>query len=181
MISLNENIVLNSMTAVNFVNLNSEQRNLVLKWRNDQSIRQWMYNTHIIQPDEHNQFIESLKADSKNYYWLVIAYNTEYLGVINLNVINIENKNAYLGIYANPESQVKGKGTLLMQMLIHIAFTVFVLHTLKLEVLATNEKAFAFYEKFGFTQEGILREFVFRDNKWIDVIIMGLTNTAGTV
>jgi UDP-4-amino-4,6-dideoxy-N-acetyl-beta-L-altrosamine N-acetyltransferase len=140
-----------------------------------------MYHTHIIQPDEHNQFIESLKTDSKNYYWLVIAYNTEYLGVINLNRIDEENRNAYLGIYANPDNQVKGKGTVLMQMLIHIAFTVLGLHTLKLEVLATNKIARAFYKKWGFVKDGALREFIFRDKKWIDSVIMGLKNTVGTL
>ena len=44
------------------------------------------------------------------------------------------------------------------------------------KVMKNNKRAIKFYKKVGFDIEGRLKEFVFRDGKWIDVIIMGFVN-----
>jgi len=123
---------------------------------------------------EHAMFIEGLKIDNKNSYWLARDENEGYLGVISLNRIDSANKNAYLGIYTNPYSGKTGTGYVLIECLKRLAFNIAYLHTLKLEVIENNEKAIRFYEKSGFSEEGRLREFVFKDGKWCDVIVMGI-------
>jgi len=55
-----------------------------------------------------------------------------------------------------------------------LAFDITHLHTLRLEVIADNERAVNFYKNFGFCEEGRLKEFVFKDGKWCDVIVMGM-------
>jgi UDP-4-amino-4,6-dideoxy-N-acetyl-beta-L-altrosamine N-acetyltransferase len=40
--------------------------------------------------------------------------------------------------------------------------------------METNERAINFYRKTGFSEEGRLKEFVFKDGKWLDVIVMGI-------
>jgi sialic acid synthase SpsE len=42
------------------------------------------------------------------------------------------------------------------------------------EVIETNERAISFYKKTGFSEEGRLKEFVFKDGRWLDVIVMGI-------
>jgi len=44
----------------------------------------------------------------------------------------------------------------------------------KAEIIETNERAINFYKKSGFVKEGRLKEFVFKDGKWLDVIVMGI-------
>jgi UDP-4-amino-4,6-dideoxy-N-acetyl-beta-L-altrosamine N-acetyltransferase len=100
-----------------------------------------------------------------------------YMGVIYLNRVDLTNKNAYLGVYANPDCQHVGSGHHLLKCLKELAFDKLNLHTLKLEVLRDNKKARRLYEKSGFTREGTLREFVRRTDVWNDVIIMGLVNS----
>ena len=100
----------------------------------------------------------------------------KYIGVICLNRVDFINKNAYLGIYTNPE--LSGVGGLIMECLQKLAFDVAHLHTLKAEVIETNEWAIDFYKKSGFSEEGRLKEFVFKNGKWLGVIVMGIINAS---
>ncbi|MDO8488559.1 MAG: UDP-4-amino-4,6-dideoxy-N-acetyl-beta-L-altrosamine N-acetyltransferase, partial [Candidatus Omnitrophota bacterium] len=108
----------------------------------------------------------------KNFYWLAKHASNEYLGVIYLNEFDIRNKHAYLGIYTNPDSGFKGR--MLMECLKWLSFNKAKLHTIKLEVIKKNKKALRFYKKSGFEIEGYLKEFIFRNKRWQDVIVMGL-------
>lgn len=138
------------------------------------SVRKEMYQDHIISIEEHSKFIEKLKCDDKNYYWILKNKNGEYMGTISLNRVDFRNKNAYFGIYSNPS--MKGVGCLLIECLKKLAFNIVNLHTLKLEVIDSNEQAINFYKKSGFIEEGQLKEFVFKDGRWHDVIVMGILN-----
>jgi UDP-4-amino-4,6-dideoxy-N-acetyl-beta-L-altrosamine N-acetyltransferase len=176
MINLKEDFEFEDIQLLNFVNLTDNEKQLVRSWRNNENIRKWMRSRDLISPDEHIEFINRLKNDEKNFYWAAKQKNKEYLGVIYLNKVDRENRNAYLGIYVNPASEISGKGKLLIQCLKHIAFKISNLYTLKLEVMDSNERAKIFYKKYGFLEEGVLRSFIFKDNKWVDIIIMGVMN-----
>ena len=65
-------------------------------------------------------------------------------------------------------------GVLLEKAALHLAFEVARLHTLKLEAIEDNDRAVSFYKRMGFQEEGRLREFVFKDNQWKHVIVMGM-------
>ncbi|MEP9411504.1 MAG: UDP-4-amino-4,6-dideoxy-N-acetyl-beta-L-altrosamine N-acetyltransferase [Candidatus Brocadia sp.] len=169
--NLRKNIVIGAVILINFVNLTTEEKEMVLAWRNHKNIRMWMYSDHVISQDEHFRFMENIKQDNKNFYWLV--KNKEgYAGVISLNRMDFNNKNAHIGIYSNPE--LSGVGSMLMDCLKKLAFDIAHLHTLKAEVIETNEHAINFYKKSGFNEEGRLKEFVFKDGKWLDVIVIGM-------
>jgi len=82
---------------INFINLNQEEKQLVLSWRNHPQIRKWMKNTEEIPMNEHLKFLETLTTQKNKNYFLV-KQDSKYLGVISL----VEN---YLGIYANPNKK----------------------------------------------------------------------------
>ena len=171
---LKTNIVIGNIILKNFIRLSSKEKMLILKWRNDWRVRKWCYTEHIITKKEHKEFIKKLKNDEKNFYWVVKSREGSYLGVVSLNKLDTLHKHAYLGIYSNPK--FKGVGKILMRALKELAFKIAKLHTLKLEVIETNRHAIEFYKKQGFKEEGKLKEFVYKNNKWLDVIIMGIIN-----
>jgi len=174
--NLNENFMYEGIFLKNFTNISIEEKEMVRECRNDESVRKWMYSDEIISQEEHFNFIENLQNDNKNFYW--IAYkDEEFIGVISLNNINIKYKNAYLGIYSNPFCEVKNKGSLLINCLIKVAFDIVELHSLKLEVIENNKRAVDFYKKMGFEEEGLLKEFVHKEGKWLSVVIMGIINS----
>ncbi len=164
----------NNTLLINFINLSDSEREMVRLWRNNEIIMKWMYQDHLISFEEHANFINKLRDDNNNFYWLVKKTTGDYIGVISLNRIDLRNKNAYFGIYTNPESKLSGAGSLLIKSLKILAFDMVNLHTLKLEVIAGNKRAIDFYEKSGFSEEGRLKEFVLKEGNWQDVIIMGI-------
>ncbi len=173
-IEVDDNTVL-----INFINLSDSEREIVRLWRNNEIIMKWMYQDHLISFEEHSNFINKLRADNNNFYWMIKKNTGDYIGVISLNRIDLRNKNAYFGIYSNPESKLSGGGGLLIECLKKLAFDIINLHTLKLEVIESNKRAIDFYEKSGFIEEGRLKEFVFKDGNWLDVIVMGIIKRNG--
>ncbi|MEJ5227561.1 UDP-4-amino-4,6-dideoxy-N-acetyl-beta-L-altrosamine N-acetyltransferase [Thermodesulfovibrio sp.] len=169
-----EEIIIDDIVLKNFTILNRQTLETIRKFRNHPEIRKWMYSDDIITKREHRNFVNSLRKDRKNFYFLAIK-DTNLIGVISIKKLDIKNRNGYLGIYVNPEEKTKNLGKILGKVLIKLAFEILKLHTLKLEVLENNERAINLYEKLGFKREGLLREFVYKDNNWINVIIMGLT------
>lgn len=164
-----------NITIKNFINLNDEEVEMVRRWRNHTDIRKWMYTDHEINIEEHKNFIENLKRDNRNFYYLVYLADKP-IGVFSLNRVDWRNGNAYIGVYANPEEKTKGAGDVLSRSLLFVAFTLIGLHTLKLEVIEDNERAIKFYKRMGFKEEGKLKEFVLKEGKRKDVIVMGLIN-----
>ncbi|MDQ7822514.1 MAG: UDP-4-amino-4,6-dideoxy-N-acetyl-beta-L-altrosamine N-acetyltransferase [Candidatus Eremiobacteraeota bacterium] len=173
MINLRKSFEFEEVSLINFIHLKVQEREMVLNWRNNEVIRKWMYNSEIISMKEHLEFLAGLKSSDHMHYWLVWTRESGYIGVISLNKINKLHKNAYIGIYSDPDK--KGIGTILIRMVFRLAFQIACLHTLKLEVIEDNLRALEFYRKNGFIVEGTLKEFVFMDNGWKNVIIMGIT------
>ncbi len=172
---LRKDILINGYILVNFINLTGDEKFEILKWRNDENIRKWMFNDKIIAAENHLKFIDNLKNDDKNFYWRVGDKAGLKYGVISLNKLDTENGNSYLGIYKNPDLDIRGAGAVLMKALFHAAFGTLGLHTLKLEVTADNERAVNFYHKAGFCKEGRLRDFLNKGGRRLDVVVMGIT------
>lgn len=176
MISLKDNFRLEDLLILNFINLSSQEKEMVRRWRNCNVIRKHMCQNHLISRDEHFAFIRSLKKDRHNFYWVVKNARGVYIGIISLNKVDRANKNAYLGIYVNPYSPLPGKGAVLMECLRYLSFTKAKLHTLNLEVLEDNQRAIRFYKKCAFRIQGRLSEFILRKGRWKDILIMGIKN-----
>jgi hypothetical protein len=81
---------------LNFTVLDKQKLMTLLEWRNDRRVRLNMKNTKIISSEEHLSFIERLKCDKSNQYYLVLL-NENMIGVIYLNDIN--NGYASCGLY----------------------------------------------------------------------------------
>lgn len=176
-IRLRRNFELDGFRLTNFIHLGAESEQ-VRRWRNHEAVRKWMYSDHLISRKEHLRFIQGLKEDSKNFFWRVEDQEGG-LGVISLNKVDVKNKHAYLGIYANPDVRRHGAGKVLIHLLKQLCFEIAHLHSLRLEVIEGNERAVRFYRKMGFRREGRLKEFVFKNGRWNDVIVMALVDQKG--
>lgn len=66
----------------------------------------------------------------------------------------------------------KGLGQLMMEAVIEIADNWLNLTRLELSVYTDNQRAIALYERTGFEQEGVLRQYAFRDGDYVDALAM---------
>lgn len=138
---------------IDFVDLSFEEKKSVLKWRNHEAIKTWMYNQNDISLGEHLDFIDSLLfCKSKQY--LMVKKDNLYLGVIDLTDIDFNKRTSSFGLYANPFEKTEESGKMLLESVIKYAFEILKLDTLKLEAFADNEKALHLYKKYAFKQSG---------------------------
>jgi len=142
-------VIINGYSINPLSELTQTEQLMVLEWRNHPNVREWMYNSEIISIESHFNFIESLKNDLYNKYFLVQKEN-QNIGVIYYNKIDMLDKSLYLGLYAHPLERQKGDGQHLLQTAIGYAFDTLKIERIKLEVLSHNTAAVHLYKKFNF-------------------------------
>lgn len=150
---------------INFINLEYQEKVMILTWRNHPKVKFVMHNNLDISLDDHLNFIESLKKrDDKKYF--LVKDNTLNIGVIDF--INITTDEAELGIYSNPD--LRGNGALLLDKICKYAFEKLKINILKAEVYSDNTQAIKLYKKFNFEKTMLEK----RENK--EIILMELKN-----
>lgn len=139
---------------INFIDISSEEKKMVLSWRNHQDIKKWMSNQNEITLKAHLNYIDSLPNKKDKLYFLVKESN-KYLGVIDFTSI-VENEFAEFGLYAKPN--LIGIGSQLMNTIIGYAFNNLKLKKLIANVYINNEKAMRLYKKFNFIKIKVDRD-----------------------
>ena len=146
---------------VEFKSLDISQKEMVLSWRNDESVRMWMYNQDVITWDKHLSFIEGLKEDTSKRYFLVREDERD-IGVIDL--CQITKESAHGGLYQNPA--LKGFGRVLLGEMIAFSFVKLGVEKLYLEAFEENKRALKLYEKMGFIE---VKSAIFNTKKLISL------------
>lgn len=145
---------------------------LILSWRNQDSVRVNMYNHEIIKLDAHLTWFKSIFENEKVKYF-IYEQNGKPLGVLSFVDIDHKNKKASWAFYSG-DTSIRGVGSEMEQLALKYAFTELDLNKLCCEVLEFNTAVISFHQKFGFKQEGIKRQEYFRDGKYFDIYQLAL-------
>ncbi|WIV21100.1 GNAT family protein [Paenibacillus polygoni] len=97
------------------------------------------------------------------------------IGGINLNSINERNGTFSIGIVIDKEYRGKGYGTSAMKILLKYAFLERRLNKFNDYVLEGNVGSAQMMRKLGCIQEGVRRQVVYVNGKYLDFILFGLT------
>lgn len=97
------------------------------------------------------------------------------IGGINLNSINERNGTFSIGIVIDKEYRSKGYGTSAMKILLKYAFLERRLNKFNDYVLEGNVGSAQMMRKLGCIQEGVRRQVVYVNGKYLDFILFGLT------
>ena len=133
---------------INFIDLNYEEKNMVLEWRNRLDIQKMMYSQSDIPLEKHLEFIDSLRVITDKLYFLVKKDNIN-IGVIYFTQIK-SNESLVVGNYANPN--LKGYGKILLETIIYFSFEILKVVKIYSEVYFENEKAYLLYKSYGFKE-----------------------------
>lgn len=154
--------------------LQQEDLPMVRAWRNDESIREYMFTDHFITEREHLCWFFKAFND-KTVKHFICEIDDEPIGYVNFVDINTEFKRAYWGFYLNPLVEVCITAGVLMEFCaIEYAFKELQLHKLCCEVLSSNPRVLAMHQKMGFTVEGSLKQHILKKGKYLDVWTLGL-------
>jgi putative acetyltransferase len=122
------------------------------------------------------QWRQRLAEPSEGLFSLVACVEkNEVVGQLSLTTFPHRPRRRHVGQIAmavRDDWQGQGVGTALMQAAIDLADKWLNLTRLELEVFVDNAPAIRLYEKFGFTIEGTLVDFAFREGQYVDTYIM---------
>lgn len=126
--------------------------------------------------EDERKWVEGLSASKDNYDFAIeTLLDKKYIGGCGINNIDWKNSVAVVGIFIGDKDYWgKGYGTDAMKVLQKFIFEQMNIHKVKLHVFSYNERAIKSYEKCGFKVEGVLRQEIFRDGRYNDIIVMGI-------
>jgi len=145
---------------------------LILPWRNATHVRLNMFTQHVISQDEHLAWFHRIAVDDAAR-WLIFDENGRPSGVVYFTGIRHDSANAFWGFYAMPDPP-PGIGRRIEREALDYAFQVLKLHKLNCEVLSVNQLVINQHKRFGFTQEGLFRDYVYTADRFQDVVRFGM-------
>ncbi len=145
------------------------------RWLNDPKvIRHLELYAPLSTPDE-EAWYEAMRADASQSVFAIETETGQHIGNLALMRINWKDRSAELGIVIGDKSQWgKGYGQDAIRTLLDFAFDEMNLHRVYLRVHANHQLAINLYRKCGFVKEGRLREDIYSEGQYHDVLVMSM-------
>ena len=153
-----------------------EDTDKIVAWRNSEAVKSRFIYRGVFDREGHLSWIKNMVETGKVVQMMICDDKTdEPLGSVYFRDIDRTHSKAEYGIFIGEESaRGRGVGSAVAKLALRYAFTVEKLHRVFLRVLSDNERAIKSYENAGFQREALLREDVFLDGTYRDVILMGI-------
>lgn len=150
----------------------------IIRWRNSEGVRKNFIYQGLFTKESHENWIKTMVETGKVVQMMICetATNKPVGSVYVRDIDRTHNKGEY-GIFIGEEAaRGKGYGTAAAKLMIKYCFEELRLHRLFLRVYADNNQAIRSYEKGGFVKEAYLRDDVFVDGRYRDIVLMGIIN-----
>jgi len=151
---------------------------VINQWRNDKELIDLLGNNflYISQEVDDAWYENYLKSRNTTIRLAIIdTRNSSLIGTVQLTDIHPINRSAEFSIMiGDKEYWSKGAGYFSTNSIITHGFENLNLHRIYLTVLENNERAIRLYEKAGFKKEGILRESIYKNGSFSNLIQMSI-------
>jgi len=149
------------------------------KWHNDPELYATLIGTfHPVSMLTESKWLEQKAGRSTAEVNLAICDcgDSSHIGNVYLHEINWVWRTAKMGIFiGDRQRRGKGLGSSAIRQILAYAFEHLNLRRIHFSVLEDNTAARKVYEKCGFTTEGVLPQHVYKDGRYHNVVLMGLT------
>ncbi len=148
------------------------------KWANDPEINSLLGAWHFPSSlNDQQKWFETLNLNSLNQRYAIDVPELGIIGTANLVDINWKDKNAFHGIMiGNTQARGKGYAADTIMTIMRYAFEELGLNRLDGSMIASNEGSIGVYiKKCGWVLEGTKKEWYFRNNKYWDKHVVGIT------
>lgn len=153
-----------------------EDTDRIVAWRNLEAVRSRFIYRETFTRQGHENWIRTMVETGKVKQMMICDLGTDQpLGSVYIRDIDPKHRKAEYGIFIGEESaRGRGVGTAAARLMLGFCFREEKLHRVFLRALADNGQAIRSYEKAGFRREALLRESVFLDGEYRDVVLMGI-------
>lgn len=145
-------------------------------WVNDPRVTRTLLLYRPMTLEAEEEFLANVMRSEKDVVLGVVANDSDALiGVAGLHQIDFKDRHADFGLFIGEVSEWgRGYGTEATRLIVGYAFDTLNLHRVHLQVLGHHAAAIRSYRNVGFQQEGVLREAIFREGRYHDVIAMAI-------
>ena len=148
----------------------------IIKWRNSDEVKNSFIFRDELTEDIHNKWLEN-KVYTLNViqYIIEIKNSEDYtpVGTVYIRDIDYINSSGEFGIFlGEKDSRGIGIGSLTTKMFLNFAHKEFGLHRIFLRLLSENIIAYKTYINCNFNFEGVFRDMIKINEKYVDVIFM---------
>lgn len=164
-----ENVVLRPMAM--------EDQEMVMNWRTQPEITRYMNTDPVLNLEKQKAWFEKQQKDHTCYHWIIEVDNIP-IGVTSITMIDEKNGTCTRGTYiAVHEKRSFEVITAVYASQFDFIFYKLGLNKIEIQVFAENKNVVMLSKKCGFKQEGILREHIRKNNKYYDVVQLGMTKS----
>lgn len=141
------------------------------EWVNDTEVSQYLLLTgNVLTMDNEKHFLSNEAANEVRMA-IVDKDTKNVIGICGLHRIDPINRSALFGIFLGDKNyHNKGIGTEATKLMLDFGFSILNLHSVYLEVFAYNKRAIRCYEKCGFKQMGVRRQFHYYAGSYHDAL-----------
>lgn len=154
---------------------------LIIAWRNSDAVRKNFIYQELFTREGHENWIKTMIETGRAVQMMICdtAEGTP-LGSVYIRDIDRRHNKAEYGIFiGEPEARGRGIGTAAAKLMLDYCFREERLHRIYLRALSGNRQAIRSYEKAGFVREACLKDDVFLNGEYCDIIWMAAINPEG--
>jgi UDP-4-amino-4,6-dideoxy-N-acetyl-beta-L-altrosamine N-acetyltransferase len=149
------------------------------KWRNDSKLINYLVAPfRYINLDVDYRWYDNYMQNQNTTIRCAIVEATDednILGLVSLTNINFINRSAEVHIMiGDTKNRGKGIGYFAVIEILNHAFNNMNLNRIELGVLESNTRALKLYEKVGFNHEGVKVQSIYKNGKFVDMIMMAI-------
>lgn len=148
---------------------------MIMKWRMLPEITKQMFTEPKLTMADQKEWYKKIRQDNTSKYWIIQVDQID-IGVIYLADIDIKNKRCCWAYYiADSSFRGRGLGRALECNTYQYVFENLKLNKLWCEVFSANEKVIAIHQRFGSENEGVLKQHIYKNKQFFDVVRMAIT------
>ena len=147
------------------------------EWMNDFNVTDYIGRTaQIVTLTGEKEWLENCAKNTDNKEFDIVELNSNKLvGTISLEQFSWVNRSSVLGIFiGDKDFRDNGYGAEAINLLLEYGFKYLNLHSIRLDLIAINERAHKCYLKCGFKDTGRSRDAVFLNGKYYDELHMDI-------
>lgn len=160
--------------------MTGEDTDRIVAWRNSEAVRKNFIYQELFTREGHEEWVRSMVNTGRVVQMIIcLEQDDSPVGSVYIRDIEPLHRKAEYGIFIG-EAQARGRGigTAAAKLMLKYCFEELKLHRVFLRVYADNVQAVRSYEKAGFAREAYLRDDVFVDGRFRDIVLMGVLNLA---
>ena len=155
--------------------MNLDDIELLLKWKEDPEISFLLGRELPISIENQKIWYEKTINDNKKRKFIIETENGKIIGLIGIMNIDLKNRHCECGITIG-EKEYWGKGLAkeALNVLIKFLFVEWNMNRIYAKINDYNEKSINLFQSLGFQVDGKMKDFIFTENKFYDLIILSL-------